>query len=1104
MDLLKPDQHVTHDDGLNKLNYYRDLVQSGDTSDPIKSDSNPVLNESIENKVHSKVHEDTIFKDQNDLENAQHTETIAPDANITENPFEVKVISGDTHHEETESGVNQVVENVIRDNRPHETDNIRSDSHQEHINPSIESIKEDTHEKSTEGATEVIKDGKSSDEVHETESIAEGSNPDFLPNHTESISENSHDIKSESGTDQIHENAKSLAEQIHTAGTSDLQIAQDTIRHDVTEITDEIKSDTTVKLMTEHTDIIKHGETPEVVQSTELITDGTSGSTEHQTEMISEGTESDSVNQTETIAENANSEVPKSSVDSIATDAHEESTEESTRSIAENTQELSTEGITAEMASDTHEEVNESELASINSDTHEEVTESEVTEIKSAEVGNTDYNQPTISDPNSVDTRYQNFEHDSSVEDIKPDTIVDDSPIDTTLTIAEGTQGDGVGETVSIADDSHQESNEGITELIKNGTSGYSEHETEQVLEDAHSEQTEGTTLTIAEDSTEHQAEYSDPEVKSDQHEEVTEGETEEVKSGKSSDTTYEDPQVLSDTHEEVKDGDTEVIKSGETGDSDYETESIKSGDKGDSDYQTLNIAEGETGESDYQTEMMKGEDAEEVAPETDQINSDTDLSEDYSLFAHTDAGTEEIKPDLVTDDSPIDKVEVIGSDIHTIKTEGETEVIKGTPTDIGYDRDYSGTGTTRGDWSQVPFVGDVVGLATSAYNGVVDDVNALLKDKRYQVYLATQALGDILVDKIYGTGMMSPTQMLAFANKLKNTFTVKNAAEALIGGLVSLIKGKGFHFDIGPINIPKRGLPIDQLDGPLIYKLATRMGGDNANVTRFKMEMDKLVMDDPPSINNPTALKKLQSNYIETITSEFYKEFKKVVLDPVKDDGSYSLETKVENLQYWDGTNMAATNKYDAPFKGRKSIMGFSLDSSHLWDIALFPYKGEENGNKTELPNTPTQNKDDGSDAWIPAISYSFSDYKMESKNIPAALGFSEMSIPLMRTNTQDFNMMVIDDQYGHWCDYFHKVSKATASVDGLEVVPYKNVTFQLNLFILDVGAHIRYYRKLLVVLKDWEKQHTGEEDPAIVTYNLNFQIVGEITEKNKDEQNI
>lgn len=913
---------------------------------------------------------------------------------------------------------------------------------------------------------ELIHDGESSPTTHETEVIHEGTSDDGV-HVTEFIHEGS--VEDATHITESIKNGTSLPTN-HVTDT----IAQGSVESDGTHATEVIKKDQAEqdspidKLLP----IADGVTTSDGIHETEVIHEGTSNLTDHSTELILEGTLSDATHATEMILEGSSGDTTHAT-ELISKGVVQDS---------EHTTEVIKDGILGDAD---HETELIHEGSSINPD--------HITEV---------IHEGTSVDPN----------HETEV--IKTGESGDTTHI--TESIIEGSQGPSDHETELILDGT-QGDTEHTTESILEGTQGESEHETESILDGTSSD-------TIHETEEIHEGEVGESDHTTESIKDGTTGEsdheTEVIASGESGDTTHETEVIMEGTQGDT-DHTTEFIIKGEVGDSTHETEVIAEGTQGDSEHSTEIIAEGTSGPTEHVTEMI-------------QVGS---KSED----THT---TDRIKPDLNESDAPIEVFNPIaGTQNGQVAVEYDTA-----------DEDFR-TRVSKGiaAATQIPFVGSVTSLIGNTLNDLASDVKSLIFDKRYQVYLACQLAGTLLRDKVYGMGFpTNPTQMVAYLAKLKMSVGLGGSmVSAGVGMLAGLFK---WNKSGGSIDAPA-GMQEANMDrvGGAMARPSTHIGLDDLK-GKLDEHYEKLQKDKDRRVSPKYkdialgAANRTDPGYYPTDqladrsipsykdAQMFYDEFAKIVygnssvkpsLTDHQNQGKSIKDhqaSKIENLdlKYWaPGGNWVATS----PFKGRKSLAGFSLDSTHLWDVCLKPYVGPENGNTTFLPTPgkkpyaydpvtfdplcywdaeaevggPSSIK--GS-CWLPAISYSMEYRGMESKDFEMSLGNDPLRVAISEKLPSRFTMTLVDDQYGTWSKYFYVVSKRMTATKGLLVAPYKNLTYQLNLFILDPAARIRWHRILLVTLDpEYSTEFAGEEDASVVTLQINFQVVGEIEQEEDPE---
>lgn len=490
-----------------------------------------------------------------------------------------------------------------------------------------------------------------------------------------------------------------------------------------------------------------------------------------------------------------------------------------------------------------------------------------------------------------------------------------------------------------------------------------------------------------------------------------------------------------------------------------HELETLKDGVTGESEHELETIKEGESGDTNHELDTMKGEDAGSQSHELEtMIGTPPDDSNHENELIASDQGEGKTENELlrIKDENRIDEqykshspkkgtqfqiAPDVAGDVDT-PLDNKQNIIASKGGEVRYDNTVTKRSTVA-EWGQVPFVGDVIGLATGAFNKIADTIDAVLHDKRYQVYLACEALGTLMQDKIYGTGSMSPTQALQYLNMMRLYAERGLTVGALANAVKSLLKGQKPKFKFGPLN------------------LADMTGDNDTQEWNYGAELSK------------------------------------------------GATTGVEDIYYYrkDGT-------WKAPLQGYKDIAGFSLDSSHLWDLSIQRNKDGNDG-YCVVPPTPSSSlgmyADHFEPGWVPALSYEFTDIKAEDKDIDMPKGYSNMKIVNNLTKIGDFSMMIVDNQLGEWGEWLRIISKLSGSLQDSYATPYKHLTYVFTLYVLDRGSvqnraqvHARYVRKMICRLVDYEVRYTGEEDPQIVTYSTNWQVLGESDDQKEAQEKV
>ena len=199
------------------------------------------------------------------------------------------------------------------------------------------------------------------------------------------------------------------------------------------------------------------------------------------------------------------------------------------------------------------------------------------------------------------------------------------------------------------------------------------------------------------------------------------------------------------------------------------------------------------------------------------------------------------------------------------------------------------------------------------------------------------------------------------------------------------------------------------------------------------------------------------------------------------------------------------------------------SLDSNNYWEIIFEPFVGEENGNKSYLPSINEINKWNKDyhkiltdyTKWLPILSFDLSKSKMTTKTL--GLFDGEISYPVSMEFTNELKLTFADDQYKSLRTYFERCVDASiyssevhdktyyeTKTDGGEgltkidktythVAFYKNVTFRCIIYSMTPQKSTVSKYDLLVVIKDFTEERSGEIEGGGTDLTVSFSIVGE-----------
>jgi hypothetical protein len=271
-----------------------------------------------------------------------------------------------------------------------------------------------------------------------------------------------------------------------------------------------------------------------------------------------------------------------------------------------------------------------------------------------------------------------------------------------------------------------------------------------------------------------------------------------------------------------------------------------------------------------------------------------------------------------------------------------------------------------------------------------------------------------------------------------------------------------------------------------------------------------------------------------------------KTTLEELCPGGVESGSVKVNSLE--DLKDLLEKSPYITTASKVNKNRVMTLDSNHIWELRLFPFLGEINGNCSWLPNIAEINsmnytfhgvKTDWGE-WIPVNSFELQSRKMTQKTV--GLYDGEISFPVSMEFTNELRITLVDDQYKSWKRYFELCAECSTYLtkmvnyaenqvhvlngkgeiaftsDGKKsythltsndlmsyadttpvvkgtICPgmYKNLAFRCLIYVMSPEMSTIQKFDLLVVLKDYNIEYTGEPDASSPDLTLSFSIVGE-----------
>lgn len=256
------------------------------------------------------------------------------------------------------------------------------------------------------------------------------------------------------------------------------------------------------------------------------------------------------------------------------------------------------------------------------------------------------------------------------------------------------------------------------------------------------------------------------------------------------------------------------------------------------------------------------------------------------------------------------------------------------------------------------------------------------------------------------------------------------------------------------------------------------------------------------------------------TITDLCAPRTKTLRLNSGDEESSVIIPSNVEGLMELIRTSpyMNSVDKYTSSSYSNKVM---TLDSNYYWEIIFMPFVGELNGNFSYLPsieeinliNEKVHGIRTGYYNWIPINSFELSKSKMTTKSLQLFDG--EFSYPTSIEFTNELRLTIVDDQFKSFRNYFEKCFEVSVynsaphdsewyEKDGAKeitkvdhnynlVAPYKNITFRCVIYVMTPQKSTINKYDLLVLLKDFAKERSGDSSPSDTELNVSFSIVGE-----------
>ena len=240
----------------------------------------------------------------------------------------------------------------------------------------------------------------------------------------------------------------------------------------------------------------------------------------------------------------------------------------------------------------------------------------------------------------------------------------------------------------------------------------------------------------------------------------------------------------------------------------------------------------------------------------------------------------------------------------------------------------------------------------------------------------------------------------------------------------------------------------------------------------------------------------------------------------------SYTIPSSLDDLRnvLESSPYITTPTKFGTVTKGLYET--YSLDTNNYWEVVIEPFCHDKlNGGWSFLPAIQEINVENLVDHrittaynyWVPINSFELQKSKLTTKSLQLYDG--EIIYPIGAEYTNELRITVVDDQLKSWRRYFEKCMEVAVYnslphdgnyYSGTNFIPtavdkknicialYKNITFEIRIYIMNPQYHTLRKFDLLCVLKDFSEEYAGEIDGAGTDLNVSFSIVGENPEQN------
>ena len=326
---------------------------------------------------------------------------------------------------------------------------------------------------------------------------------------------------------------------------------------------------------------------------------------------------------------------------------------------------------------------------------------------------------------------------------------------------------------------------------------------------------------------------------------------------------------------------------------------------------------------------------------------------------------------------------------------------------------------------------------------------------------------------------------------------------------------------------IDLNGRPTHNL-GNILYRASSKISNTSAPVSQ--------VYSTNPSVVHKASdgLYKFSDNYASTSNRALTLTLSELAQTDIGDIKSVQdLNDAIANSSV-----MSHPNKFTSTWRGYNT---YSLEYNGCWEVVLEPFVGYENGYCSFLPgiheiniwNKLKFNIETGYSRWIPITGFDLSRTRLQTKQVQLFGG--EITVPSMLEFSNEFRITLVDDAWKSWRNYFERCVEASMYLseahtydyygldewgdyvggeeDHITIIDkthnnctafYKNVTFRCRLYSMTPQYETINKYDLLLVLRDFTEERSGDTDGSASDLQLSFSIVGECPDYSHAEENV